>query len=251
MKQFIIIISTLLITALSSMAAPADSLTKANNLYDQNEFAKAIELYESVLAEGYQSSNLYFNLGNACYKNGEITRAIINFERAKLLAPNDEDITYNLELANQYVIDEIEPLPQSLFSKWLKSIINLNNANGWAAISLICFVLTLIFALIYYLSRSLVLKKTAFIIAIILVLVSISTFTLGQRQKRDIEHRSYAIIISPTVTVKASPNAAGTDLFVIHEGLKVNIADQLNNWLEIRLEDGNSGWVQNDVLERI
>lgn len=251
MKQFIIIISTLLITALSSMANPADSLIKANTLYDQNEFAKAIELYENILTEGYQSSDLYFNLGNAFYKNGEITRAIINFERAKLLAPNDEDITYNLELANQYVVDEIEPLPQSLFSKWFKSIINLNNADGWAAISLICFVLTLVFALLYYLSRSVVLKKTAFAIAILMLVISISTFTFARHQKNKIENRTYAIITSPTVTVKASPNAGGTDLFVIHEGLKVNIADQLNNWLQIRLEDGNSGWVQNNVLERI
>ena len=250
MKQ-IIIISTFLILACTSMANPADSIKKANTLYDQNEFAKAIELYESVLAEGYQSSDIYFNLGNASYKNGEITRAIINFERAKLLAPNDEDIAYNLELANQYVVDEIEGLPQSLFKKWFKSIINMNDADGWAVISLISFGLILVFGLIYYLSRSRALKKIAFVLAIIMLLVSVSTFTMAQHQKNMIENRTYAIITTPTVTVKASPTDAGTDLFVIHEGLKVNITDQLNNWLEIRLEDGNSGWVQNNVLERI
>jgi tetratricopeptide (TPR) repeat protein len=238
-------------TVLTIKASPIDSLIKANEYYGSNEFEKAINLYEWILAEGYQSPATLYNLGNSYYKIGNVTRAILNYERAKLLAPHNEDIGYNLELANQYIVDKIEPIPAPFFLKWRESVINLFDADGWANFSLISFITMLIFALLFFLSRSIFLKKISFAVAIALMVVAAFSYSFASHQRFKIDNRNFAIIITPTVTVKASPNQSGTDLFVIHEGLKVNIANEVNNWMEIKLEDGNSGWVQSAVLERI
>jgi tetratricopeptide (TPR) repeat protein len=236
---------------LALKATPADSLQKANQLYANNEFHTAAEIYENILDAGYESAALYYNLGNSYYKSAEYTRAILNYERALLLAPNDEDIKFNLKLAKQFVVDNIDPIPTPFFVKWFWNISNLQTADNWALISLISFIVVLLFALIYLFARTIGLKKTGFILAISFFLFSGFAFILAQKQYSKITNRNQAVIFAPTVTVKASPDASGTDLFVIHEGLKVEILQKINQWIEIRLEDGNTGWVVEEVLEPI
>lgn len=241
----------LILTFISLKATPADSLQKANELYAANEFSKAIELYENIVNQGNESYILYFNLGNSYYKNGEITKAILNYERANKLNPNDGDIKFNLELMNQFVVDKIDPLPRPFFVKGMENTINLFTSNQWAKISLIGFALTLILALTYLFSRHLTFRKISFTLSIFVLAITIITFVFSAKQKSILTQHNYAIIFSPTVTVKASPADSGTDLFVIHEGLKVQLIDNLNNWIEIRIEDGNTGWVNKEVLEII
>jgi tetratricopeptide (TPR) repeat protein len=248
-KVFLLIIS--LFTALNIAASPVDSLQAANKAYAANEYEKAAEMYESILDSGYESAALYYNMGNAWFKNNNIPKAILNYERAKLLAPNNEDIQFNLELANQFVIDKIEPLPQPFFVNWGKQLINIFSSNQWAIISIAAFVFTLVLALVYLLSRRVVLRKIAFGVSVFFLIVAIATFSFSAKQKNRVANSNHAIIFNPTVTVKASPDEGGTDLFVIHEGLKVEIEQKLNNWVEIKIEDGNSGWVKNEVLEEI
>jgi tetratricopeptide (TPR) repeat protein len=248
-KVFLLILS--LLTASIVAASPSDSLKAANDAYASEEFEEAVQMYESILDSGHLSAPLYFNLGNAYYKSNNIPRAILNYERAKLLAPNDEDIQFNLELANQFVIDKIDPLPQPFFVRWGQNILNLFPSNQWAIFSIASFLLTLILALIYLFSTRIVLKKVTFGLAAFILIISIITFIFSAQQKTKIENPNHAIIFNPTVTVKASPDQSGTDLFVIHEGLKVKIEQELNNWVEIKIEDGNSGWVRTEVLEEI
>jgi tetratricopeptide (TPR) repeat protein len=248
-KVFLLILS--LLTASIVAASPADSLKAANDAYASEEFEEAVQMYESILDSGHLSAPLYFNLGNAYYKSNNIPRAILNYERAKLLAPNDEDIQFNLELANQFVIDKIDPLPQPFFVRWGQNILNLFPSNQWAIFSIASFLLTLILALIYLFSTRIVLKKVTFGLAAFILIISIITFIFSAQQKTKIVNPNHAIIFNPTVTVKASPDQSGTDLFVIHEGLKVKIEQELNNWVEIKIEDGNSGWVRTEVLEEI
>lgn len=241
----------LLCAFLAMKAEPSDSLQKANEYYVAEEFPKAITLYENILNEGYESAALYFNLGNAYYKNGILTSAILNYERAKLLAPNDEDIQFNLDLVNQFVVDKIEPLPRPFFVNWWQSLINLHTSNDWALISIAAFIVTLFFAVVYIFSRSVGLKKLGFTLAIIFLIASLFAFGFSGSQKMKIINRHHAIILSPTVTVKASPAESGTPLFVIHEGLKVEITEELGDWFEIKLADGNSGWLLKSTLEKI
>lgn len=250
MKQIALYILFIL-TGSVVMASPVDSLQKANEHYSTNEFEKAVSMYEQIIEEGYRSASLFYNLGNAHYKNGNITKAIINYERAKLLAPNDHDIQYNLDLANQYIVDKIEPLPAPFFTKWWQSIVNISDSRGWAKTSIAAFVVMLVFGLFFFISGISGVKKATFLLAIVMFIFSVMSLVFATQQHKKTTNRTQVIIVIPTVTVKASPNESGTDLFVIHEGLKVNIVSELNNWIEIRLDDGNSGWVKSGVFERI
>ena len=238
-------------SAVILQAQPGKVLKEANDLYASNEFAKAIKSYETLVSQGYESSELYFNLGNAYYKNGEITKAILYYEKAKLLAPNSEDIQFNLELANQFVVDKIEPLPQPFFVKWGQSILNLFSSNQWAIFSIFTFIGMLILAVVYIFARNISVKKISFAIAVLSITVSLITFILAGKQKSKITHHNEGIIFATTVTVKSSPDESGTDLFVIHEGLKAQIKQELGNWYEIRIADGNSGWIQKSAIEKI
>ncbi|MDA3880249.1 MAG: tetratricopeptide repeat protein [Prolixibacteraceae bacterium] len=248
-KLFLLIIS--LLTALVVAASPADSLQAANEKYAANEFEKAVAMYENLLESGYESAELYFNLGNAYFKTNNLPKAILNYERANIRNPNNDDFQFNLELANQFVIDKIEPLPRPFLVKWGENLVNMFTSNQWAFVSISTFILMLALTLVYMLSRRIGFRKLAFGLSVVFLLISIVSFVFSYQQKTKITQYNHAIIFNPTITVKASPDEGGTDLFVIHEGLKVKIEQELNNWVEIKLEDGNSGWVRTEVLEEI
>ena len=249
MKTVIQIIFFLLISL--STFAQSSQLDQANQQYIAGEYEQAIETYQSILNSNMESAEVYYNLGNAYYKTAEYTKAIINFERAKLLAPNDEDIQFNLELANQYVMDAITELPQVFFVRWWNNIANKFSADGWAKISIVSFIITLIFAGLFFFIQSTNIKRISFWIGILVVSISIFTFNFAARQKKQMTEHNYAIIVQPGVTVKSSPSLSGTELFLIHEGLKVQIKDSLGSWMEIRLADGTQGWLPSESLEKI
>lgn len=250
MRKLIFILSLIVVTFITN-AQPENMLKEANQLYASNEFNKAQKIYETIVNQGFESAELYFNLGNACYKNQELTKAILYFEKASLLAPNDEEIQFNLELANQFVVDKIVPLPRPFFLKWGQSILNLFTANGWAFISIITFIIILGLAALFIFSTTLSIRKISFSAAIFFLAISLLSFVLAGKQKSKLTNRNHAIIFATTVTVKSSPSESGTDLFVIHEGLKVEIKEELGSWADIKLEDGNTGWVKKMVLEKI
>ena len=89
---------------------PDSLLSQANQLYKEKNYNGAIELYDSIISSGYYSSDVYYNLGNAHFKMGHLAPAILNYERAKKLAPSDDDIDFNLRIANLRVVDRVEPL---------------------------------------------------------------------------------------------------------------------------------------------
>ena len=194
---------------------------------------------------------MYFNLGNAYYKTGQVTKAILNYERAHLIAPNDEDIIYNLELVNQHVVDKIEALPVPFFIRWKNNMIGSRSADTWGYYSLVSFVLFLVLLGLFFFTRSAAMKRFSFWFGIFTISYSLITFSFAMSQKKKITERNQAIVFSPSITVKASPDESGSELFIIHEGLKVKITDTLNNWSEIQLSDGNKGWLPDSCLVRI
>jgi tetratricopeptide (TPR) repeat protein len=246
------LITTILVLLISVSAYAQDSLlVKANQQYAAGEYEQAIAIYQEILNSNLESAEVYYNLGNAFYKTGRFTRSIINYERGRLLAPNDEDIQFNLELANQHVVDAIDPLPKLFFIRWWNNLSNKFTADGWAKISVIAFIFTLILAGLFFFSTSPGLKRMSFWFGILIAVISVFSFNFAARQeKRMTEHR-FAVITQPSVTVKSSPSEGGTDLFLIHEGLKVEIKDSLGTWKEIRLADGNQGWLPDSSMEKI
>jgi tetratricopeptide (TPR) repeat protein len=239
-------------TVLYVNAQEADSLfQKGNALYAKGQYQDAIEIYENIINLGYESSELYLNTGNAYYKQNVIARAILNYEKALMLVPNNNDVKYNLELANRLVIDKIEVLPTFFITGWVQSIRNLFSSDLWAIISISAFVIALVFISIFLYSRNFSLKKISFWLGFFIIIISAISFIFSNQQKQKILSGNTAIVISPSVTVKSSPDNSGTDLFVIHEGTKVNIDDHISDWKEIRLSDGSKGWLKAEDLEVI
>ena len=230
---------------------PSELWEKANAFYATEEYDKAISAYEQILEEGKVSAKLYFNLGNAYYKAGNINNAILNYERAKLLAPQDEDIQFNLELANQYVVTKIDELPKPFFTRWKQRIINLFPADSWSLISITAFIFFLGLLGLFLFSRRVGVKRFAFWTGIVFVLVSAFSFSFAAQQKKELVKRNQAIVFCPRVTVKSSPAKSGTDLFLLYEGVKVQVTDSLNTWKEIRLNDGNEGWLPDSCIVKI
>ncbi len=251
MKTYFIIILLVLPFFLSAQNENTQDWEKANAFYTTGEYQKAISLYEQILAGGHESAKLYFNLGNAYYKAGDVNKAILNYERAKLLAPQDKDIDFNLQIANQFVVTSINALPQPFFLRWRTSIINKYPADTWAYISTGAFLLFLILLGLFIFSRKISIRRFSFWIGILVVLFSGFSFSFAAQQKKKLVQRDHAIVFCPRVTVKSSPAESGTDLFLLYEGLKVEITDSLNNWKEIKLADGNEGWLPDSCIVKI
>lgn len=247
----LIFTTIIILTTFMSFAQHQDSLQAGNTYYANNEFEQAISTYTSIIDAGHQSAELYFNLGNAYYKTNDPVHAILYFEKAKLLAPSDEDIQFNLDLANQFVVDKIEPLPRPFFINWLQATIKSMDSKTWAIFSIATFILLLFFGLGYVFIQKTGIKKLSFSLGIVMLIFSVITFVFSAQQKKALTAHNKAIIFTPSVTVKASPNDSSVDLFVIHEGLKVEIVKSLSNWLEIKMEDGNRGWIKEESLKRI
>ena len=249
-KVTFIIIS--IFTVFSANSQETDSLlVKANDLYTQGKYQEAADTYERIADLGYESPGLYYNLGNSYYKQNVIARAILNYEKALELAPNDDDIKYNLELANRFIVDKVEVLPVFFITGWVRSIRNIFSSDHWAISSIITFIITLIFISLYLYSRSLALKKASFWLGFLMILLALVSFIFSYQQKQKILSGNTAIVMSPSVTVKSSPDASGTDLFVIHEGTKVWIDDEISNWNEIKLSDGSKGWLRTEDIQTI
>jgi tetratricopeptide (TPR) repeat protein len=248
-------ISIILILLLFSLFTYGNKLNvdvdSAAHYYSQGMYELAAKKYESVLNTGVESAELYFNLGNSYYKSKNITLAILSYERAKRLAPDDEDIKFNLELANKFTTDKIEKLPELFYVNWFNNVLNLFGTNTWALISLFSFITCLILFIIFLFSRIIVLKKISFWLSILLLLLSIKSFALSYISEGNITNKNEALVLTPTISVKSSPDAKGTDLFMLHEGTKVSVTETIGNWSEIILSDGNVGWVLSSDLIKI
>ncbi|HAN17745.1 MAG: hypothetical protein A2X13_08325 [Bacteroidetes bacterium GWC2_33_15] len=233
-------------------AQNTDSLwVKANDYFVKNNFEKAIETYQVINNRGLHSAELYYNMGNTYYKLNKIAQAILYYEKAAELAPHNDDIAYNLELANRNVLDKIEKIPVFFITAWGKSFINLFSSDLWAKISIVSFIIALVFISIFLYTRRYGLKKLSFWFGIIIIFTSILSFYCSYNQKQKIIKNDSAIIMNPSVTVKSSPDFSGTDLFVIHEGTKVWITDEISEWKEIKLSDGSKGWLKSSDIEII
>lgn len=236
-----------------SAAKQIVNATKAegDSAYIKNDFASAIQIYESLLQQG-EAPEIYYNLGNCYYKTDDIARAILNYERALLLSPGNTDIRANLEIARSKTIDKVTPVPEIFFITWIKSLVNSQSSDAWARTGIVSFLLLLVSLAIFFFTQHIKWKKIGFSAAILFLIVTVLSNLFASQQKSYLTNRNDAIILSPSVTVRSTPSESGTSLFVLHEGRKVEIKDNsMREWKEIRLEDGKVGWVPSSSIEVI
>lgn len=243
-----IIKSLFIFIALFSTAfAQQNTFESANKAYENENYTTAVEQYEQLLKEGYHSENLYYNLGNAYFKTGELGKSILYLEKAQKLAPRNKDIHHNLRFAYARTADNIEPLPHLFFVNWWFSLLNFFSASKWAVlgISLLWFSLILWGLFTFFKVKKIKLGSILFL-SLSLVLL----FLAYQKNNYDKESNS-AIILQKVVNTKSSPNHNAQELGTIHEGLKVSVQDSVDNWYKIKLQDGSEAWVKKEVLALI
>jgi tetratricopeptide (TPR) repeat protein len=245
MRRFIICNLLLVICHLTFAQSEFDI---ANAAYADGRYEEAAAGYEALLAEG-PNATLYYNLGNARFKQGELAQAILNYERALRLEPNHKDAQYNLAFAQSKITDNI--VEQDFFlSAWARTVRNSLREQTWLVLSISLFILGLIGILLFLLGREPWLRKTASHVAWLALLFSlIAGLNAGSLHNRD-TLRNEAIITQGVVNAKSSPDRSGTDLFTLHEGTKVTIREALGDWVNVRV-GSNEGWIRASFLERI
>lgn len=229
------------------MHAMPDSLFQvANTLYQEGKYEMALENYREINNLGLESADLYYNMGNAAYRSNSIGFAILYFEKALKLDPSHEDAANNVEFASRYIIDTFEEVPELFIRTWIRSFFLKLSERSWSLIALFLFLLIISSLVIYIFSRKLLLKKLGFFVALIGFFVFILSFTAALSRHRSIIEPDAAIILSPSVVVRSSPSDTGTELFILHEGTKVKINEDVSGWQNIRVIDGREGWIASE-----
>lgn len=251
-KHITAIAVLLLAISANLFAATNEELfNQANSLYKSGNYPQSIELYNQILDVGYESATLYYNLGNAEFRNGSLGRAILNYERAYRLSPNDNDIVNNLEFARSKTTDNINEMPSFFLSEWANSIVGLFSVNGWAVTCIILMLIVCGVWAFFFIAKTYSAKKTSFFAALTLtVVLSVAFISLCASNNRANNHNE-AIIMLPAVSVKTSPDNDAADKFLLHEGTKVEVEDAINEWTKIKLADGNTGWTETSNIETI
>lgn len=217
--------------------------TKANFYYNESRYDTALVIYEKILNEGYVSVPLLYNIGNTYFKLRNYPMAILHYEKALKIDPTNEDTRHNLAIANALITDKIEPMPVFFLTKWWRSTGNLMSANGWTKTSLEFFGLFLVLVFLYITARTKGVRKTTFFSSIIVLILLVCSSIFSYQKHKYLNERNEAIVMTPTITVKSSPSASGVDLFVLHEGSKVEIIDNADKWDKIKIADGSVGWM--------
>lgn len=260
-----LLLLALMLTATAHVAAQTDSIvakepatqqvaaTKAlaDSAYSNGQFQDAIQLYQALIEQGV-SAELYYNLGNAYYRTEDFTHAILAYERALRLQPGDADTRFNLQIARSKTIDKIAPESEMFFVTWYRSLVNMRSVDGWAQLAVGTLLLAVVLMLIYLFSRPLWLRKVGFFGGLLMLVSFLQSNLFAWQQKQQTENHRGAIIMESAVNVKSTPAASGTDLFILHEGTKVNVTDNtMKEWREIRVADGKQGWVMASQIEMI
>ncbi len=252
MKQLIATIGFCLLAFMVYGQQSADSLwSEANSDYQKGNFSEAEAKYQAIINQGLHSPDLYFNLGNAQFKQRKLAQSIISYKRAIRLSPSNSDYKFNLELARLQVVDKIDSIPPFFLTTWVVGFKNMFGPNGWARIAIFLFFLFCAAALFSRFGLSVSLKRVGFWSAIGLFILTGIAVTISFSERTKLNDRNEAVVLSPVVTIKSSPDNSGKDLFILHEGTTVTVTDSLSSWYEIRLSDGNKGWVLAEDVEKI
>lgn len=241
----------LMILMLMPLSANAITKQNADDEYAKGNYQQAIKDYQEILKTGV-SSEIYYNLGNAYYRTDNITQALLAYERALQLSPGDNDIRFNLQYARSKTIDKITPETEMFFVTWYNSLVNFTSVDRWANTAIVSIVMALLLILVFLFAPQMWARKSGFYGSAVFLLLFAFANLFAFQQKHELETKQGAIVIAPTVNVKKTPAVSGTDVFVIHEGTRVDITDRgMKQWRGIKLADGREGWLKTSQIEEI
>ena len=248
MSRFFIVTFNFLLSAVCSNAA--SSAAEADSLARASKYVEAIDAYEAVIADGYESAGVYYNLGFCYYCNGQLGKAVLNMERSRRLDPSNDDVDANLKfLATR--TDQLQVVEPVFFQQWWTNLKNAFNSDGWAVVFIILFALSLSGVGCFLFAESVHLRKVGFFSAILLFAVAFFTLSFSLQKRSSLLDGDEAVVMSSSVNMNTSPDKNGSLYAVIHEGTRVTILDSLGEWIEIKLADGNVGWIKLSEVEKI
>ena len=244
-KRYILIVIfiSLIVRIAVSQDTNKDKFYQGVTYFTAGSYKEALKIWTDIYNTGYRSANLDYNIGNAYFKLNNIPSAILFYERAYLLKPADENINYNLQIARTLIVDRFQEIPELFFIKWYNFVSLFLSTNSWAKISITSFILFLLLLSLYIYSSRHRHKVIGFWLGVFFIVLSLTSLAFTIRNKSLVYDSRKAIISSPMVNGKSSPDKSGNDIFVLHEGTKVTVEDEVGEWSEIRLSDGNKGWV--------
>jgi tetratricopeptide (TPR) repeat protein len=247
MKKLLYII--VLLTTLIGNAQNEALFNRATDAYNNGDFQKAIEYYNEILDNGQHSAALYFNLGNAYYKLNQIAPSIYNYEKALILSPNDPEIKNNLSYARNMTLDAIEVIPETGLARIYNSITGVLTFDQWSYVGIVFMILFVLLYIAFYYFKYAMRKRIAFVASVISLLISAMAVVFAFVQYNDFMSDQPAIVFDSEVQIKTEPNERSEPLFVLHEGTKVKVLDELNDWKKIRIADGKTGWVTSKSIK--
>lgn len=222
-----------------------------NKAYMEGAYDKAIEEYCAILEGGEYSLELYYNLANAYFKMENIGKAILYYNKALRIAPSQEDVLHNLAIAETRTKDKITAVPKFFLHRWMRVVRNSVSCNAWGALSVLFFALILTFVLLFLLASRLGVRKAGFYGALFSLLLFVATTAFAISSRNDILTKDEAVVMSSAISVKSSPDRSATDLFVLHEGTKLRIVAEFDEWIEVVIADGKKGWTERKNIETI
>lgn len=248
MKKLIIYSICLLASTVLMAQTPEQLMQKGNEAYSRGDYEAAADAYEAILATGLHSAELYYNLGNAYYRMDELGQAILNYECALRLNPHFRDAQENLDLAYSKTEDKIDSLPQIFIVHWAQTVIGWFSPNGWLVAILILVVLLGGLAVLFFVSTDYLWRKRSLLFGILVSLLLLLAIGCTIASYHQFNRHDRAIITSPMIVVKSSPETQGIDKMILHEGTPVTIDESLGDWHKIHIADGNSGWVESSDI---
>lgn len=237
-----------------SFVSAQDSQNKfetGNQFYQQEEYNKAIAAYNNVLEQGLASSELYFNLGNSYYKSNQMANAIYYFEKSLQLDPANKDAAVNLAYANRSIIDSIKEVPKSAFEKFNDSVLSILSYDNWSKVAVTLSLISGVLWLIFFFSTQPVVKKLYFTVSLFLTVVCFISLGITVQQYQRVGNTVYAIIFSEEISIKNEPKDGASEVFVLHEGTKVKVLDEVGEWQKIKISDGQIGWIDKKYIKKL
>ncbi|MCP5064100.1 MAG: tetratricopeptide repeat protein [Ignavibacteriae bacterium] len=252
MKKILLLATILFSFTSSILSQNIEEIMQSGNLAFQNKkYSEAITQYESIIKQGYVSSELFYNLGNAYFKSNSLGKAILYYEKSLKLSPLSEDAKYNLKIANSRTVDKIKVIPKLFIFEWWDIILTSFTSTGWQIIVIIFYVFLLLSIGVYFLIKNIQLQRIAFIFGLFNIAAFIFAVILFSSHLSRTSSSNYGILQSSVISAKISPDERSNDAFVIHEGSKILIEDKVNNWVKIKLADGKVGWLPDSSFESI
>lgn len=251
MRRFLFLVLFSILSLADAQAQSSELFEQGNSAYAEGDYEAAVRAYEKILEMDQTAAEVHYNLGNAHYRLNNIGPSIFHYEKALQLDPNDSDIRNNLQFAQNMTVDAVEEMEQNGFIRWWHSFLGSFGTTGWAILGIVCMFLFVLSFLAYYFNAVPFMKRMFFLTGLTLLFFSISSVTLGFLRYDQLRSQDFAIVFAEEVGISSEPNDRGEDLFFLHEGTKVEVLEEFQEWFKIELANGNQGWIQQQAIKKL